>query len=154
MIHVIKCENGGMIKKSSVGAALKAIRKRIGMTQEELAAASGVSYRGLQDIERDIGNPTVQSLEALAKALKVPVGAFFEAVSSDNRKTSPSQDVPYRGTDPSDLSFDDAALILDTIRNATPVMRSVVLAILFRDPSLVRGNQNLSKIVRSLAIAR
>jgi DNA-binding XRE family transcriptional regulator len=54
--------------------AMKAMRKMTGLTQAEFAAHRGVSRRVIQDIERGIGNPTVDSLNSIAKLFGLRVG--------------------------------------------------------------------------------
>ena len=52
-----------------VGAALLNARKEAGMTQEQLAAASGVSRITIQRIEQAHINPSFRTLEALAHGM-------------------------------------------------------------------------------------
>lgn len=54
--------------------AMKAMRKMTGLTQAEFAAHRGVSRRVVQDIERGTGNPTVESLNSIAKMFGLKVG--------------------------------------------------------------------------------
>lgn len=52
-------------------ANVRNVRERLGLTQEDLAYASGVSVRQVAAIERGTTNPTVETLAALAAGLKV-----------------------------------------------------------------------------------
>jgi transcriptional regulator with XRE-family HTH domain len=54
----------------SIAANVRAHRARLGLTQEQLGEATGLSYRYLQDIERGRKNITVDTLVRLARALK------------------------------------------------------------------------------------
>ena len=58
----------------SIPDAMKAMREMTGLTQEEFAAHRGVSRRVIQDIERGTGNPTVDSLNSIAKLFGLQVG--------------------------------------------------------------------------------
>jgi tetratricopeptide (TPR) repeat protein len=59
----------------SLGAVLAHQRALAGLTQEELAAASGVSVRTISDLERDrVGRPRRRSIELLAGALGLDQG--------------------------------------------------------------------------------
>ncbi|RKP54563.1 helix-turn-helix domain-containing protein [Pararobbsia silviterrae] len=58
----------------TIPQALKAMRKMTGLTQAEFAAHRGVSRRVIQDIERGTGNPTVESLNSIAKLFGLQVG--------------------------------------------------------------------------------
>lgn len=50
---------------------IKRIRKNLGMTQTDLAVESGISFRGIQDIESGKRSPRKETLRAIAGALKV-----------------------------------------------------------------------------------
>lgn len=53
------------------------------MTQQALAAKSGVSLRTLQDVEKGKGT-TVSTVYALADALDVPAGALLDPSPADD----------------------------------------------------------------------
>lgn len=55
--------------KNSIGARIREMRERAGLNQLELAAKSKVAVRTIQLIEYGRGNPTIETLEALTKAL-------------------------------------------------------------------------------------
>ena len=57
---------------------LKTLRERRGMTQEQLAEKSGVSRTYLARLETGRQDPTLSTLEKLAKALKVKVAKLIE----------------------------------------------------------------------------
>jgi transcriptional regulator with XRE-family HTH domain len=61
-----------------MAARLKAIRERRGLTQEQLAEKSGVSRTYLARLETGRQDPTLSTLEKLAKALGVKVGRLLE----------------------------------------------------------------------------
>jgi y4mF family transcriptional regulator len=65
----------------TLGAALRAARKRMGLTQSELALASGVGVRFLVDLEA--GKPTVR----LTQVLRVvdALGGSLELTGVDHR---------------------------------------------------------------------
>lgn len=54
-----------------LGANVKYYRHLIGYTQEQLAEKSGLSPRYISDIETSNGNISVDTLEKIAKLLKV-----------------------------------------------------------------------------------
>lgn len=56
---------------NQLGQKLRALRNAFGMTQERLAEGADISLKHLGEIERGRGNPTLTTLEALAKALHV-----------------------------------------------------------------------------------
>src|SRR5262245_45289501 len=56
--------------QSAFGALLRRFRLAAGLTQEGLAAAAGVSARGVQDLERGINlTPRAETVRLLAEAL-------------------------------------------------------------------------------------
>lgn len=58
----------------TIAETMKAMREMTGLTQAEFAAHRGVSRRVIQDIERGTGNPTVESLNSIAKLFGLRVG--------------------------------------------------------------------------------
>lgn len=61
-----------MDMRALVGRNFSRLRKRQGLTQEQLAERSGFSQQYLSDLERGKRNPTIVSLYELAQALGVP----------------------------------------------------------------------------------
>jgi transcriptional regulator with XRE-family HTH domain len=57
---------------------IKIRRERQKISQEELAARSGISRGYLARLETGRHDPTITTLEKLAKALKVPVGKLLK----------------------------------------------------------------------------
>ncbi len=53
----------------SLGSSIRAARRAKGWTQTQLALESGVSFRGVQDIETGKRSPRPATLEAIAGAL-------------------------------------------------------------------------------------
>lgn len=58
----------------TIPETMKAMRKMTGLTQAEFAQHRGVSRRVIQDVERGTGNPTVESLNSIAKLFGLQVG--------------------------------------------------------------------------------
>jgi transcriptional regulator with XRE-family HTH domain len=59
--------------RKQVGARLRELRLARGLTQEQLGERAGLSYKFIGEVERGIGNPTLDSLANLAAALEVQV---------------------------------------------------------------------------------
>ena len=57
--------------RSRLGSRLRELRRSQHLSQEGLAAKAGLSYKFVGEIERATGNPTVDTLAALAEALGV-----------------------------------------------------------------------------------
>jgi transcriptional regulator with XRE-family HTH domain len=62
----------------NLGSNLKAARKRVGLTQEQLAERSGVHATEVSRIEADKRDPQVSTVERLAKAVGVRPGELLE----------------------------------------------------------------------------
>lgn len=56
---------------------LKDLRQQKGMTQEELANASGLSISFIRAVEQGVNAPSFESIETLASALNVTVMTMF-----------------------------------------------------------------------------
>ena len=57
---------------------LKELREQKGLTQEDLAKASGLSISFIRAVEQSVNAPSFETIEALASALQVKVKSFFE----------------------------------------------------------------------------
>jgi len=64
--------------KISFGRRIRVLRKRKGMTQEQLAEAADISVDFLSLMERGVNAPSFATLERLADALGVPAKELFE----------------------------------------------------------------------------
>jgi len=62
----------------NIAMRIKIRRERQKISQEELAARSGISRGYLARLETGRHDPTITTLEKLAKALKVPVGKLLK----------------------------------------------------------------------------
>lgn len=59
--------------KIAMGARIKALRKQQGLTQEDLAAASGRAVEAISNIERGRNFPSMGTLLKIAEALRTTV---------------------------------------------------------------------------------
>ena len=64
--------------KALLGARIKEIRKARGLTQEQLAEMIDVEQKHVSRIESGKNYPTIDLLEKMAAALKVPLMGFFD----------------------------------------------------------------------------
>jgi transcriptional regulator with XRE-family HTH domain len=65
-----------------LGENVKRERLRQGLTQDALAAETGMRRSYLSDLERGVRNPTVHALGRLAMALKVDVADLLRVHSN------------------------------------------------------------------------
>src|SRR4051812_9169738 len=61
----------------AIGREVRAFRKKLGITVADLAVATDISLGMLSKIENGITSPSLTTLQALSRALGVPVTAFF-----------------------------------------------------------------------------
>src|SRR3954452_25160337 len=71
-----------------VGARFHARRIALGLTQQELAARIGVTYQQAHKYETGVNRISAGRLYALARALGVNVGYFYEALGESARPTA------------------------------------------------------------------
>ncbi|MGQ9755705.1 MAG: helix-turn-helix domain-containing protein, partial [Desulfotomaculales bacterium] len=60
------------------GEKIRKLRRAAGYTQEQLAAAAGLSQQYLSDIETGRHRPSLRALETIAGALKTSAAALLE----------------------------------------------------------------------------
>lgn len=65
--------------KRRIAIRVKAVRKSRQLTQNGLAERTGRSVDAISNIERAKGLPSVETLQALAQALDIPITEFFAA---------------------------------------------------------------------------
>lgn len=79
----LKFEQRSSQAKLAIGNRIKARRKEMGLTLQELAARSGLSAPFISQAERNLTTPSVWSLMSLAKGLEVDVSYFMEWPHTD-----------------------------------------------------------------------
>jgi transcriptional regulator with XRE-family HTH domain len=62
----------------NLGKNLRAARKGLKLTQEQVAERSGVQAGEVSRIERGLRDPKVSTLEKLAKAVEMPAGRLLD----------------------------------------------------------------------------
>ena len=60
-----------------LGDSVRSLRRARGWTQEHLGERATLSYKFVGEIERGLGNPSIESLERLSRALAVDVTDLF-----------------------------------------------------------------------------
>ena len=86
----------------AIGREVRAFRKKLGITVADLAVATDISLGMLSKIENGITSPSLTTLQALSRALGVPVTAFFRRFEEERSavfvKAGEGLDVERRGT--------------------------------------------------------
>jgi len=63
-----------------IGEAIRAFRKKAGLTQERLAEAVNLNPKYIGEIERGEKIISIEALLRIAKAVKIPIRDFFRGV--------------------------------------------------------------------------
>jgi len=64
--------------KVQFGKRLKFLRKRLDLTQEQLAESTGLTIESISNIDRGLFGPKFDNLEKIAAAIGVEVQELFE----------------------------------------------------------------------------
>jgi transcriptional regulator with XRE-family HTH domain len=115
-----------VLSKKELGARLRAIRQRRGMTQSELADAIGTHFTGISAVERGVRGLTLQQAVKLATALKVSPDELLHP-----KKATPVKPVDRR----------EGRLLrrIERIRDLPPLQQRTVLDVL---DSLLKTHAN------------
>ncbi len=70
----------------TLGAQVRSLRSRRGLTQEDLAEAAGVHRTYVGAVERGERNPSFLNLHVLADALEVSVAELVSGLSEECRR--------------------------------------------------------------------
>ncbi|KQT63997.1 MULTISPECIES: helix-turn-helix domain-containing protein [unclassified Aureimonas] len=86
----------------AIGHEVRAFRKKLGITVSDLASATGISLGMLSKIENGNISPSLTTLQALSRALGVPLTAFFRRFEDERRavfvKSGEGVELERRGT--------------------------------------------------------
>lgn len=74
--------------RALLASNLRRLRKERGISQEDLAGAAPVDRTYLSQIERGLGNASVDKLEMMATALQVPIAELFREPHAPSKKTT------------------------------------------------------------------
>jgi len=104
-----------------VGARLRLRRNLVGMSQDQLGNASGLTFQQIQKYERGANRMSASRLFQLAKILNVPVAWFFEeipaALSGKNpQEMSDNEQAALEGTPAGDQQILQRRETLELIR--------------------------------------
>lgn len=67
--------------RQKFGTRIRALREEAGYSQEAFADVCGYARSYMSRIERGLGNPSLDAIEVLAKALDVEVAELFQSRS-------------------------------------------------------------------------
>ena len=127
----LKTRGGPNIVDEHVGARIRMRRKLLGMSQERLADALGLTFQQVQKYERGANRVSASKLYETASALSAPVSYFFEGLKADT----------------ADIAEDDPG---EAVRAFLRTTEGLELARLF--PRIARGSlrRQLLELLRAL----
>ena len=73
-----------MNTKQMIGARVKEIRNKKGLTQEQLSERMEINPKYLSSIERGNENPTLNTLIKLSESLEVDLGEIFSLIQIED----------------------------------------------------------------------
>ena len=69
---------------SEIGRRVRAVRRELGISLEDLGELAEISWTSIGKIERGVSSPTAETLVRLATALEVDPGEFLSGLSADD----------------------------------------------------------------------
>lgn len=103
-----------------LGRKIRELRTRAGLTQEQLAARSGITWHYTSAIERGTRGATLETLAAIAEALNVSLSELFVGVGRPLPRELKRLDAALAGLSPEEqqtiLELVEVALRLKTSR--------------------------------------
>lgn len=113
---------------AEIGLAMRASRRRLGMSVQQLAERAGLSLGLVSQLERGLGNPSLQTLRNLADGLSMPLAQLVQpaledvsVVRSDARHLLPVPDGPPEQQVVRELLTPRGETTLQMIRSTLPV---------------------------------
>lgn len=88
MVRLPKTEQESEDYLMNIGEIVKHYRCERGLSQQDLAAAAGVSYPRISEIERGHANPTIRTLAEIAKQLDVELHQLFVAPKKTKKRVT------------------------------------------------------------------
>ncbi len=99
----------------SVGLKIKDERKRRGLTQRDLADATGLSEQFISNLERGQRHPGTKTLRAIAGVLKIQPAELYSDMPSTHNPLDPV--LAKLGSILKDASAEDRARVVDVARS-------------------------------------
>lgn len=69
---------------AKIGQRVRAVRRRLGISLEDLGELSEISWTSIGKIERGVSSPTVETIVRLATALEVDPGSLIEGIHAND----------------------------------------------------------------------
>jgi CheY-like chemotaxis protein len=143
--------------KILLGVAIKKQRTSLSISQEELAHRAGLHRTYVSDLERGVRNPSMDSIEKLARALRLSVSTLFEQASKDN-EAKQTAEILLVQDNPRDVELTKQSFTQARITNPVRVVHdgAEALDFLFGSGAYAtrRGNSNPQVVLLDLNLPR
>ncbi|GAA3015381.1 helix-turn-helix domain-containing protein [Microbacterium aurantiacum] len=112
----------------TLGTAVRDARRRLGLSVQALSEKAGVSFGLVSQLERGMGNPSLQSIHRLAGALGVPAGQLLDEPAGElavvpagqGHRMPPIADIPADQQSVRELLTPRGESMLQLIRSTLP----------------------------------
>ena len=121
-----------------VGARVRLRRTLLGMSQEKLGEALGLTFQQVQKYERGANRIGASRLYDMSRVLDVPVSYFFEEMEAETMAASPRNMV--RATDDPPIAEEGMLIQRETLELVRAYYR-------IRDPEVRRRVQDLANVL-------
>ncbi len=113
---------------ATLGGAVRDARRRLGLSVQALAEKAGVSFGLVSQLERGMGNPSLQSIHRLAGALGIPPAQLLEEppgeltviAAGQGHRMPPIADIPAEQQSVRELLTPRGESMLQLIRSTLP----------------------------------
>jgi transcriptional regulator with XRE-family HTH domain len=105
----------------SLKDSLRARRKELGLTMQQVAERAGLSVGFISQIERGITIPSLSSLVSVSRVLGLQVGQFLSQPSTNALQTKHNERIPY--------AINKASITYERLSSSFPnnILRSVII---------------------------
>ena len=102
-----------------LASAIKRVRLDLGLTQEQVAEKSGTDVRTIINMEQGRGNPKLETLFPLIRALKIDAREIFDATAKLD-----SQSIRHLHLLIDDCNEEEASTLLSVMESVLNALRS------------------------------
>lgn len=133
--------------KTGLGAAIKRERSLLRISQEELAQRAGLHRTYVSDVERGTRNPSIESVQKLAAALKISISKLFEQVGQRAASANRVVEIVLIEDNPNDIELTVRAFKKAHITNPVHVLRDGQEALDFIFAAVQAGDPAVHSLV-------